>query len=76
MKVDLVTWLRWHVAPHAAVTEGTLASIGVYEPKDSRVPAKQCGQARHVGHCPLCQRAQLAKWDAHLARAAGLGRHR
>ena len=30
---------------------------------------KQCGHQRHVGTCPVCQRMQLAKWQAQLAQA-------
>jgi len=26
----------------------------------------ECGHARHVGTCPSCQRAQLARWNAQL----------
>ena len=37
-----------------------------------RVPlehsAKACGHTAHVGTCPACQRAQLAKWRAQLAQ--------
>ena len=29
-----------------------------------------CGHVRHVGACPSCQRAQLARWDAQLAEAS------
>jgi hypothetical protein len=28
--------------------------------------AKSCGHHRHVGSCPACQRAQLARWRAQL----------
>ena len=31
-------------------------------------PAKDCGHTAHVGTCPACQRAQLAKWRAQLAQ--------
>ena len=31
-------------------------------------PAKACGHADHIGTCPACQRAQLAKWRAQLAQ--------
>jgi hypothetical protein len=31
---------------------------------------KQCGHNRHVGTCPVCQRAQLAKWQAQLTQAS------
>ena len=31
---------------------------------------KACGHATHVGTCPACQRAQLAKWQAQLAQVA------
>jgi hypothetical protein len=30
--------------------------------------AKACGHIDHVGTCPSCQRAQLAKWQAQLAQ--------
>jgi hypothetical protein len=29
----------------------------------------QCGHERHVGTCPACQRAQLARWSSQLAAA-------
>jgi len=32
--------------------------------------AKACGHTAHVGTCPSCQRAQLAKWQAQLAQVA------
>jgi len=28
--------------------------------------AMACGHSRHVGTCPECQRAQLARWRAQL----------
>jgi hypothetical protein len=28
---------------------------------------KPCGHTRHVGTCPHCQRAQLARWQRQLA---------
>jgi hypothetical protein len=28
---------------------------------------KLCGHLRHVGTCPDCQRAQLARWQRQLA---------
>ena len=28
---------------------------------------KPCGHSGHVGACPLCQQAQLARWQAQLA---------
>ena len=28
-----------------------------------------CGHTRHVGTCPDCQRAQLARWRGQLAEA-------
>jgi hypothetical protein len=31
---------------------------------------RSCGHVRHVGACPSCQRAQLARWDAQLAEAS------
>jgi hypothetical protein len=34
---------------------------------------KQCGHTRHVGTCPVCQRAQLAKWQAQLAQVRPAG---
>lgn len=30
--------------------------------------AKACGHTAHVGTCPACQRAQLAKWREQLAQ--------
>jgi hypothetical protein len=27
---------------------------------------RACGHVRHVGCCPDCQRAQLARWDTQL----------
>jgi hypothetical protein len=30
----------------------------------------RCGHARHVGTCPECQRAQLARWRAQLVEAS------
>jgi hypothetical protein len=30
-------------------------------------PSKPCGHDRHVGTCPACQRAQLARWRSQLA---------
>ena len=27
---------------------------------------KPCGHTRHMGTCPYCQRAQLARWRAQL----------
>jgi hypothetical protein len=30
---------------------------------------KQCGHEGHVGTCAVCQRMQLAKWQAQLAQA-------
>jgi hypothetical protein len=35
---------------------------------------KACGHARHIGCCPECQRAQLARWDVQLAQATRAGR--
>lgn len=32
-------------------------------------PANPCGHERHVGTCPACQRAQLARWSSQLASA-------
>jgi hypothetical protein len=29
-----------------------------------------CGHTRHVGTCPHCQRAQLARWRAQLLAAS------
>lgn len=34
-------------------------------------PSKTCGHDRHVGTCPACQRAQLARWRSQLAAAGG-----
>jgi hypothetical protein len=31
---------------------------------------KSCGHDRHVGPCPACQRAQLARWNSQLAAVA------
>jgi hypothetical protein len=31
-----------------------------------------CGHAKHVGSCPTCQRAQLARWRAQLLQARAL----
>jgi hypothetical protein len=36
----------------------------------SRAP-KPCGHERHVGWCPDCQRAQLARWRSQLASVEG-----
>jgi hypothetical protein len=33
-----------------------------------------CGHTRHVGTCPACQRAQLARWDAQLIAASNAAR--
>lgn len=33
-------------------------------------PSTPCGHDRHVGSCPACQRAQLARWRAQLAAVA------
>jgi hypothetical protein len=35
-----------------------------------------CAHVRHVGACPSCQRAQLARWDAQLAEASRRWRNR
>jgi hypothetical protein len=32
-----------------------------------------CGHTRHVGTCPACQRAQLARWRAQLLQARDIG---
>jgi hypothetical protein len=37
---------------------------------------RSCGHVRHVGACPSCQRAQLARWDAQLAEASRGWRNR
>jgi hypothetical protein len=37
----------------------------------SRAP-KPCGHERHVGPCPACQQAQLARWRSQLASAETL----
>jgi hypothetical protein len=34
-----------------------------------RLP-KACGHNGHVGTCPACQRAQLARWQSQLAAVA------
>lgn len=36
----------------------------------TRTTTKTCGHHRHVGTCPCCQRAQLARWNAQLAQVA------
>lgn len=28
---------------------------------------QSCGHDRHIGACPACQRAQLARWSSQLA---------
>jgi hypothetical protein len=33
---------------------------------DQRADAKPCGHQHHVGFCPDCQRAQLARWRKQL----------
>jgi len=33
-----------------------------------------CGHTRHVGTCPHCQRAQLARWRAQLIAASSAAR--
>ena len=46
-------------------------------PHERALPApRQCGHARHVGTCPSCQRAQLARWNAQLAAITRPGGHR
>jgi hypothetical protein len=30
----------------------------------------RCGHTRHVGPCPECQRAQLARWRAQIVEAS------
>lgn len=37
---------------------------------------RRCAHVRHVGACPSCQRAQLARWDAQLADASRGWRNR
>jgi hypothetical protein len=37
---------------------------------------RSCGHVSHVGACPSCQRAQLARWDAQLAEASRGWRNR
>jgi len=32
---------------------------------------RACGHTRHVGTCPECQRAQLARWRTQLIAASG-----
>jgi hypothetical protein len=44
--------------------------------KASGVAAKACGHARHVGPCPCCQRAQLARWTMQLTAASAPRRGR
>jgi hypothetical protein len=43
--------------------------------RDPRSP-RPCGHVRHVGPCPSCQRAQLARWRAQLEQASRAGRNR
>jgi hypothetical protein len=33
----------------------------------SLISPRSCGHPRHVGVCPSCQRAQLARWASQLA---------
>jgi hypothetical protein len=33
---------------------------------DAARQPRPCGHARHVGTCPVCQQAQLARWRAQL----------
>jgi hypothetical protein len=37
---------------------------------------RPCGHLSHVGACPSCQRAQLARWDTQLAEASRGWRNR
>jgi hypothetical protein len=37
---------------------------------------RSCGHVCHVGACPSCQRAQLARWDAQLAEVSRGWRYR
>ena len=70
-------------APHASDDDGAAQASDVGasprpEPRFGHVdapPARErttptpCGHTRHVGTCPTCQRAQLARWRAQLAHA-------
>jgi hypothetical protein len=45
--------------------------IHVHRPRPNAVPIavasrpiRACGHSRHVGTCPHCQQAQLARWAA------------
>ena len=31
---------------------------------------KQCGHHSHIGTCPVCQRAQLLRWQVQLAEVS------
>jgi hypothetical protein len=44
----------------------TRLTIGAHERSD----AKPCLHDRHVGTCPHCQRAQLARWNSQLLDSA------
>jgi hypothetical protein len=37
--------------------------------------SRSCGHVHHVGICPSCQRAQLARWGAQLAEASRGGKN-
>jgi len=42
----------------------------------STATPKRCGHPRHVGCCPCCQRAQLARWSMQLTEATANPRAR
>ncbi|HZU39779.1 MAG TPA: hypothetical protein VE992_01935 [Solirubrobacteraceae bacterium] len=47
----------------------------VSEEPTAHPPGKAvCGHTRHVGTCPCCQRAQLARWRAQREAAEALAR--
>jgi hypothetical protein len=44
-------------------TQPTVRTLG--DAPSAHAPnVKACGHVRHVGTCPCCQRAQLARWHA------------
>jgi hypothetical protein len=55
-----------------------LANLRVLEYRRGRRPSgapgfgahRPCGHHRHVGTCPACQRAQLARWSSQLVAAS------
>ncbi len=46
-----------------AMTDTSTGVISTDRPRD-------CGHAHHVGTCPCCQRAQLARWHDQLEQAS------